>query len=940
MQREIDVPAWGPYSRNYAGVSRMIKGELSDQMIDFIPVPGYVRGKAVIPDLHFDSGYHFWMALPDLSYYSIRYDLAWKDLEYCQAEYFAGNKGHLIKMTFVNNSDMPKEYFATVFAVHRYWQNTKVTLLSQESWVDGKSYVSLAYQPPAELLPKGENYETFCHLNYLGMGHDGIRRGVVIQPIFVNGQGLGNCASKSAFDALSVECNRTFLMNEGTRVAYQADGNSFRNIALRMHMENIERLELCLKVDDKNYPIVLTGNQVNPWRLVNIALPGEAVQEIILEVTGLTAHECPGFVLDGFLLGQQAVDPSRFIPAKHPPRFDVRRTEGQTGVTLTSNLEDALEVAMYSPCERPRPPKPYSDCTITNVYHSDLSGSRVLRKLNNDSMLNWGIHNVQIEGDGQNHFCGYNIAPVVCPSHSKHTVWIALACDCQPNALSNAQDTYAHRYDIEKSIRQVVEEYRRTLAAQMHPNPYSFSQEKLMTHLYTNVTFPVYIEDGFYHTYTPGKRWGGLFTWDSGMLGIGMVQYAPKKALEIIRQYLVDVENIQTDAILHGTQLPLHVYLMLEWYQHTGDKDTLRTLYPSLRKYFRYFTGQSELSTYDKFHTGLLCPFEDGYNVEGIDDYPPQHYTGLIGGYARYSPVCTSAHAIRTAKIMSLFAKELEMFEEIADYEQWQNYWEKALQTYSWEEQSGYYAYVENGTMDRLYYDEAKTVNYNMGIDGLSPLLSGILTETQLANAKEHLLCEGHMWTSYGITSVDMRAPYARTDGYWNGKVWIPHQWFFWKALISEGELDGAEQIARKALQVWRNSVEDTYNCYEQFCILTGMGEGCHNFGGLSAPLAAFWFAYYGRRYITVGWDCLLKDVCWTQDTAVKFTLVYHGNRTRTGILVCVGKEGAYRVSISSRTFVQSAKDGILNLVIDHPQYKQDVIVQHIDLKDEVEYGN
>ena len=49
------------------------------------------------------------------------------------------------------------------------------------------------------------------------MGHDGLRRDVTIQENLVGSAGLGNRLSPSPNDYLTIERNRTFLMNPGSR---------------------------------------------------------------------------------------------------------------------------------------------------------------------------------------------------------------------------------------------------------------------------------------------------------------------------------------------------------------------------------------------------------------------------------------------------------------------------------------------------------------------------------------------------------------------------------------------------------------------------------------------------------------------------------------------------------------------------------------------------
>ena len=70
-----------------------------------------------------------------------------------------------------------------------------------------------------------------------------------------------------------------------------------------------------------------------------------------------------------------------------------------------------------------------------------------------------------------------------------------------------------------------------------------------------------------------------------------------------------------------------------------------------------------------------------------------------------------------------------------------------------------------------------------------------------------HVFSPDEMWTEVGISTVDQSAPYYRTDGYWNGAVWFPHQWMVWKALLDLGEGEKAYQVATTALNTWEKNV-------------------------------------------------------------------------------------------------------------------------------------
>ena len=82
------------------------------------------------------------------------------------------------------------------------------------------------------------------------------------------------------------------------------------------------------------------------------------------------------------------------------------------------------------------------------------------------------------------------------------------------------------------------------------------------------------------------------------------------------------------------------------------------------------------------------------------------------------------------------------------------------------------------------------------------------------------------MWSNAGISAVDMSASYYFDDGYWNGNVWMSHQWFIWKTMLDNGEADFAFDIAKLALDMWKEETDFTYNTYECFGIAQGAAVG------------------------------------------------------------------------------------------------------------------
>ncbi len=903
---DLDLPQWGPYAKHYAGISYIVNTEEERRpaMIDFIPLIGRMRGKTIVPDINFESDYHLWEATEDLKHICYRYQLTWKDREYVEVFFHEDLDGRLCQLVFHNNTDLSKEYVASIMSVLRTEGKTTLHLQEDEQWIAAESYQSLQYCRGTSLWVSGQHYEQRCHTAQLGMGKDGLRKGVCVGDFLVDGFGLGNCLAKT-YGSTTAD-NATFLMQKGTTITYVLSATKdCTTVTLRYALYGVSRLDLVIATSTHQVLLSLTPTQVektttsDSFGYCTCSLPLEGASMLSISVQDvLFTEERPSFILDGLLLGNETdcnLLQQRFSYNQKPTEVEVARSPEKKGVGITYPKFPFASCAMLSDSERARPPHPYSDCTITHVLHDELSGQRILRKLSNDSLFNWYDVNCRIEGNQKGHFVGYNIGPIVCEPKQTQEVYIALVCGNLPQKEQERKLNAILQRALQTARvgTQTEEETSKRVCASF----YQFGMQRLLAYIFSNVTYPVQIGNSAVRTYTPGKRWGGLFTWDSGMHGIGLCEYEPYRAAQIVNQYMVDPEQEDVALVMHGSPLPLHIYLLLEIYKKTKDKDLLSYFYPRAMNYYAYFSGLHPLSRFDVFSSGLLNPYAEGYNTLGIDDYPVQHEEGVNGWYGKVSTVSATAHAIRTGQIMKLLARELGKDDDIAHLDEHLRYLSEALLRWSWDDESGYFNHVFDETKEQVKYKDGHS--YNMGLDGVSPLLTTICSQEQKERLIGHIMTEGEMWTPFGITSVSLDAPYSRNDGYWNGKVWIPHQWFLFKAMIGHAQLEHAEKIAHTALSVWQENVEDTYNCYELFDGTTGMGQGCHHFAGLSAPLASFYNAYYRPYQVTTGFDVMIEsqqvDEQKQENTFVLVSPFYQG---KSGVICAVPSKGTYSVSI------------------------------------------
>lgn len=958
-QNDIPLSDWGPYSRNYAGASWIIGGP-DQAMLEVIPVIARERGGAIVPDVNVESGYHHWDAEPRLESFSYRYEIAFKDHEYADVVFRRmaddGESGVGVEITFVNNAPSPRTYVCVLFCFLRRNPYCRLELETQPAstrWLPAEDYAALDVRTvedepdyegpgtggseadrPARETKGGRPVE-------LAMGRDGLRRGVVEVPTFVGGLGLGN-AELPPWQRSTTGSNGRFLMQPGTEITLRASQPvaEYSQVFVRYTIAGIERLDVEVAAGGTIASVSLTpatgvnarvlagadavsarsvgasgqtgggGGVEAGWKTPDAPASSEArlvgvdlgrtvtsaevrVRVVDLQVSG--SLDTSAFALDGLLLthGQDAESAAAaFSVDTEVNTFDCKRLSGEGGVVLRPKARPEVEVTLQSHDERALPPAPFDDAGLTHVYHDELGGNPVVRKLSNDSLTNWKQANCVIHGPGAGHFAGYTIGPVVCDSGRSRTARATIvgrrlaAGDARVGRLSAR---HGGRYPSAGSGED----------SDWLDSPYRFSQERLRAQLITNLVYPVRIGREHCRTYTPGKRWGSLFTWDSGMHGIGLAQYAPDLATAIIRQFLMG-EHAEPDVVAHGSPQPIHLYLAHEVVLRTGQLEILDELYRPLARYFRFFAGLSRNSWFRSGSSGILGPRFDGYSAAGIDDYPPQHHLRQRGELDSYAPVITTAHAIRTAKLMAMFASLTGHENDVDEYLAAARLFSQALQRYSWDDTGGYFSFTEMTTDRKLFFDDAGRVNYNMGLDGTSPLFAGICSDPQVDRIVGNLFSLDHMWTPFGITTVDKSAPYWRPDGYWVGKVWMPHQWLLFKGLLDSGREEEAESLVSTALSTWATATDQTYNCYELFDGGTGMGQGCHQFAGLSAPVASFYASWCRVGSVTVGFDALVLGRVYNREArTLRFELVRPIANNTTHVLAVMPSAGRYRVSVA-----------------------------------------
>lgn len=429
--------------------------------------------------------------------------------------------------------------------------------------------------------------------------------------------------------------------------------------------------------------------------------------------------------------------------------------------------------------------------------------------------------------------------------------------------------------------------------------------------MFQNTVYPLYHHGEYVIHHTPGKRWDSFYTWDSGFIGLDMLEFSPKIADYILDLYLSDKDNKDYAFLLHGSPVPVHLYQYYEMLQKTSDKSELYDYYDRAKMFYDFLAGKINGSTTAKFKSGLTTTFEYFYNCSGMDDLPPQVLMYKNNLQLKTAPCISSSQVIRTAKLLSVIAEHLGKSEDVKAYSEDIKRISNGLQKYAWDDEAGYYSYVihdENGEAKEQLRSESGE-NMNKTMDGIYPLIAGITTDEQTGRILSHLESEDEMMSKVGISAVNMKAGYYATNGYWNGNVWFSHQWFVWKTMLDIGEADFAYKIAKVALDSWKREVEYSYYTFEMLSITTGRGGWFHNFGGLSAPVNIWASAYFKAGTFNLGFDSFCENYSFENDFTHFSADVSHYNGKDSIMLVVMNDKNNYVVTVDGEKAVFNERD-------------------------------
>ena len=879
------MPLWGAYSKKYMGLSRIIEN-LHDMgaRFDFTIHPTLWNSSTPVPNVTVPSAYHLWQCNEDFSYYSYRYELLWKDMVYADVSFSKiDDESYLARICINNNTDLK--------------QNAVINLFSSLEFPSAKDIELIL--PEKSKVINAVDYESFNYVNkrpWDEQNPDGLFKGTFRDRDFWGRSGLGD---RFENNHVHYRFFKPFGEEKGDSVSYRISAEGFENPVFAIRYRTTSGTAAEFECSGKKYYFE----------------PSDELRVDYFEFT-----ENPEFIS----LGRGGIELDFLAVVEKGEEVSAKLTQHNIIPEITVDKQDWGFKTKLS--------YDYDDCDFTvltfnkNTRHRTLnSGSledALINRLSNgdvtyDDLTETFSKVFERKHSDQGFFQNTLIKSIFIDPHSSHIEYAVIA---KGDVFPKSEEEYEYIYFKANRNAQDVN-YNRC------GERYKLSTNILKATLLTNVVYPVYRYGEYVIHHTPGKRWDSFYTWDSGFIGMGLLETSNKLCKYVLDMYLNSSDNNDYCFLLHGSLVPTQFEQYQELLKRTNDKSELDYLYDKMKLYYEFIQGRTNGSTCAKFGNGLLTTYDYWYSSSGMDDNPVQ--LEMIRNKAEeYSCPCIStSQAIRAAKILRMTAVYLGKTEDIKEYDEDIERSTKALNELAWDEESGYYGYTMYDKEKPYIMKTKDGENWNKGFDGIYPLIAGAAPDERRQRLIEHLKNPAEMFSKSGISAVDMSASYYMQDGYWNGNVWMSHQWFVYKAMLDNGEVDFAYEIAHRALEIWKKETDFSYFTFECFGIDTQRGGWFHNFGGLSAPICIWANAYYKPQTVTSGFD-VWTDYQKTTDTTAEISFKYFGNSDKYSIIVTLKEDEIYQafldgepVSFNRRnggclefTFNSDVKGGVLRI--------------------------
>ena len=244
------------------------------------------------------------------------------------------------------------------------------------------------------------------------------------------------------------------------------------------------------------------------------------------------------------------------------------------------------------------------------------------------------------------------------------------------------------------------------------------------------------------------------------------------------------------------TSAPWYAWQNLEVFRITRDKNFLKEMYDSSKKFYLYYTGNR-----DSDGDGL-CEWGAHAVLESVRDARVAVWDE-VGWPSNFEALDLNCMLVKEAKSLAEMARQLNLNTEVEKWEKDAAARTALINQYMWDPETGFYYHVDKKDHD-FSFKETNDLKREE-IIGFLPLWAGVTDKEQAKRLIEKLTDPEKFWRQYGVPSLSADDSYYNPKGYWNGPVWVE-----WDMLIVHGlKQYGYDELAKElTMRVARNMIE------------------------------------------------------------------------------------------------------------------------------------
>ncbi len=274
----------------------------------------------------------------------------------------------------------------------------------------------------------------------------------------------------------------------------------------------------------------------------------------------------------------------------------------------------------------------------------------------------------------------------------------------------------------------------------------------------------------------------------------------------------------ENGCVFESSQPPVWAPTMWKVYKQTKDGQLLHDLYRKCVENVKWWENNrmihGGLFTWNpqarEVESGYDRSFRFGGKIErgmalGIEEkaYSQEYIRDTSQNIAN---IDISSQMAMYYKYMGMFSEELNL-KETKMYEEKFNFLKEAINNTLWNDEDGFY-YDKN-------FDIGKWIKIKT-IAGFWPLICGVADKRKAQYLVKHLTDPGEFWSLNPVATVSQDEDEFILDC-WNGPVWVSHNYWIIKGLISYGYSEIAKELAENTCRFVKDVYEKTHNFFEYY---------------------------------------------------------------------------------------------------------------------------